>query len=164
VRVDLTSATTVELVRTSGHDQAYRLRAGRVDVSVPHVPGESRRVEVITPDSVVKVRGTVFSVEVEATNGVNVTRVEVTRGSVGVEWSGQLHIVNAGDNWGSSAPKRVTSLEGSADVDGANTSARGELVEPNAAGRPAPARSSLRDQNQLSARALQAQRRGNHRL
>lgn len=164
VRVDLTSATTVELMRTAQRDQAYKLRAGRVDVSVPHVPGESRRVEVVTPDTVVKVRGTVFSVEVNTNDGISTTRVEVTRGSVGVEHSGKLQIVNAGESWASGASTGANPAHALSQEDNAPTSTQEELVESNSVGRPAAERSSLKDQNQLFSRALQAQRRGNHRL
>ncbi len=164
VRVDLTSATTVELMRTGQRDQAYKLRAGRVDVSVPHVPGESRRVEVITPDSVVKVRGTVFSVEVNTIDGKSVTRVGVTRGSVGIEHSGKTHIVNAGENW-ISAPEATGTLTPESQPQNNNVTAdRADLLDPSAAGRAPAERSSLKDQNQLFSRALQAQRRGNYRL
>jgi TolA-binding protein len=164
VRVDLTSATTVELVRTGQRDQAYRLRVGRVDVSVPHVPGESRRVEVITPDSIVKVRGTVFSVEVNEINGTSVTRVGVTRGSVGIENSGRVHIVNAGEQWSSPHQSTDNPTEALQPQNNPEDSDDSDLLQANAAARPTAERSSLKDQNQLFSRALQAQRRGNHRL
>jgi hypothetical protein len=179
VRIDLTSATTVELVRAGQSDQAYRLRAGRVDISVPHLPGESRRVEVITPDSVVKVKGTVFSVEVDNSGNTSVTRVEVTRGSVGVESSGKVHVMNAGDSWASvtaAVDNHEAGESGEAgDSHGAddsrerqspnsNVETRAETLGGGSTVRPSPERSSLKDQNQLFSRALHAQRRGNHRL
>lgn len=172
VRVDLSSATTVELMRTEARDQTYRLRAGRVDVSVPHVASEKQSLEVITPNAVVRVKGTVFSVEVDSGSSPPTTRVQVTRGSVGVDHNGKQQTVNAGQTWSSAeAPVRDITIpepEDSAKPESAtpasatpnssasapNTGARGQAVE----------RSSLRDQNQLFARALQAQRRGNHRL
>lgn len=172
VRVDLSSATTVELMRTETRDQTYRLRAGRVDVSVPHVPTEKQSLEVITPNAVVRVRGTVFSVEVDSHASAPITRVQVTRGSVSVDYNGSQQTVNAGQTWSSvEAPVRDISVPEPADAatpDNAtpvaetqtgiapapNSGARGQVTE----------RSSLREQNQLFARALQAQRRGNHRL
>ncbi len=182
IRVDLSSATTVELMRTGMRDQAYRLRAGRVDVSVPHVPTEKQSLEVVTPNAVVHVKGTVFSVEVDSQSGTPVTRVQVTRGAVGVAHQGVQQTINAGQSWSSAGASvgALTELEPPAepDEDGSDeTSARngGSTTRPNdrgfqkdnveAAPRVTPAeRSSLRDQNQLFARALQAQRRGNSRL
>lgn len=166
VRVDLTSATTLALMRTSERDQAYKLRAGRVDVSVPHVPGEARRVEVVTSDSVVKVRGTVFSVEVTNVSGTSVTRVEVTRGSVGVENAGKTHVVNAGDRWVSPPTKDIATTESTSlpEQTSAELEAHPDVSEATTPPRPSVERSSLKDQNQLFSRALQAQRRGNHKL
>jgi hypothetical protein len=163
VRVDLTSATTVELVRMAQRDQVYKLRAGRVDVSVPHVPGESRHLEVITPDSTIKVRGTVFSVEVNTVNGINTTTVEVTRGSVGVENSGQLHVVNAGTKWLSASTPDNKVEETSPEPNDTDQAVQAD-VNDSPTSRPAVERSSLKDQNELFSRALQAQHKGNHRL
>src|SRR5690606_30985266 len=101
VRVDLSSATTMELLRAETRDQSYRLRAGRVDVSVPHVPSEKHNLEVVTPNATVRVRGTVFSVEVDNGFDAPVTRVQVTRGSVGVEHNGTTQVVDAGHTWSS---------------------------------------------------------------
>jgi hypothetical protein len=163
VRVDLSSATTMELMRTETRNQAYQLRAGRVDVSVPHVPSEKQQLEVITPNATVHVRGTVFSVEVDNHSGAPVTRVQVTRGSVGVDHNGAQHVVDAGQSWSS-----LNSTVGDVAVAEPDDRAEGLPSETNNAG-AAPRgqsaeRSSLREQNQLYARALQAQRRGNHRL
>ncbi len=185
VRVDLSSATTVELTRTETHNQTYRLRAGRVDVSVPHVPTEKQSLEVITPNAVVRVKGTVFSVEVDSQSNTPITRVQVTRGSVGVDHNGQQQTVNAGQTWSSAgATVRDVTLpepedsaaDGAPDVAApaaprshtseAHISSRGGSAERNNSAERSNSveRSSLRDQNQLFARALQAQRRGNHRL
>lgn len=168
VRVDLSSATTMELMRTETRNQAYKLRAGRVDVSVPHVPSEKQHLEVVTPNATVRVRGTVFSVEVDNHSGTPVTRVQVTRGSVGVEHDGTEHVVDAGQTWSS-----VNSTVGDVAVAEPDDKASAALTESApieseshvAAPRgQSSERSSLREQNQLYSRALQAQRRGNHRL
>jgi len=161
VRVDLSSATTMELLRAETRDQSYRLRAGRVDVSVPHVPSEKHNLEVVTPNATVRVRGTVFSVEVDNGFDAPVTRVQVTRGSVGVEHNGTTQVVDAGHTW-SSANSTVS------DVDVAEPDDKQDLLTNEgrvaASPRQTVERSSLREQNQLYSRALQAQRRGHHRL
>lgn len=162
VRVDLSNATIMELTRTETRNQAYRLRAGRVDVSVPHVPSEKQNVEVVTPNAIVRVRGTVFSVEVDNHSGTPVTRVQVTRGSVGVDHNGVEQVVDAGQSWSSvgaavadvNVPEPEDTKAQTPSGETASNSNRGQAVE----------RSSLREQNQLFSRALQAQRRGNHRL
>lgn len=157
-RIDMASATTVELVRTEVRDQAYKLRAGRVDVSVPKAPGEHRSLVVMTPDATVRVRGTVFSVEVEGERGASLTRVQVTRGSVSVEHEGKSRTLHAGDRWNSQlSPLPPLPPEPSA-------------LRNEAAPKQTPSTStststsSLADQNQLFAKALSAQRRGNHAL
>ncbi len=160
VRVDLSSATTVELMRTETRNQAYRLRAGRVDLSVPHVPAEKQNLEVVTPNATVRVRGTVFSVEVDNQSGTPVTRVQVTRGSVGVEHNGSQQIVEAGQTW-SSVNAAVDDVVAAEPEEKAEPLANGATVGQR---NQSPERSSLREQNQLYSRALQAQRRGNHRL
>lgn len=162
VRVDLSNATTMELTRIETRNQAYGLRAGRVDVSVPHVPSEKQNVEVITPNAVVRVRGTVFSVEVDNHSGAPVTRVQVTRGSVGVEHNGIQQVVDAGQSW-SSASAAVADVNEPEPEDKV-ASPSGETSSPAANRGQSVERSSLREQNQLFSRALQAQRRGNHRL
>lgn len=173
VRVDLSSATTLELVQTEARSQSYRLRAGRVDVSVPHVPSEKQHLEVVTPNAVVQVKGTVFSVEVDSQSGNPVTRVQVTRGSVGVTHNGAQQTVAAGQSWSSTNPSAqfVDQAEPEASVTPEDTPERaaGPLDAANlGAGvtsrAPVQERSSLREENQLFSRALQAQRRGNTRL
>lgn len=164
VRVDLSSATTVELIRTDVRNQAYRLRAGRVDVSVPHVLEEKHNIEVVTPNAVVRVRGTVFSVEVDSHSGAPVTRVQVTRGSVGVEHDGVQQFVNAGQSWSSAGATVGDAVEPEPEATKSTTGDPSADVPGTPTRVGAGERSSLRDQNQLFARALQAQRRGNHRL
>lgn len=183
VRVDLSSATTLELMQTEARSQSYRLRAGRVDVSVPHVPSEKQHLEVVTPNAVVQVKGTVFSVEVDSRMGDPVTRVQVTRGSVGVTYNGTQQTVAAGQTWSSthpspqfvdqpepesSAPLEDAMEPAAGTQDSANPSAGNITAANNGASAtsraPAQERSSLREENQLFSRALQAQRRGNTRL
>lgn len=152
-RIDMASATTVQLLRTGRNDQAYELRAGRIDVSIPKVPGEYQRLAVVTPDTTVRVLGTVFSVEVGNVSGESVTRVQVTRGSVAVEHGGSSYILEAGERWTSEPP--VLAVDSPDEEEPVQ-----RVVEAPVRG----ATSNLAEQNQLFARALGAQRSGNAKL
>jgi hypothetical protein len=79
----------------------YALGAGRVDLNIPRIPGEVRSIAVQTADSVVSVKGTVFSVEVVDPGDAPKTLVHVTRGVVAVQNAGQEYLVHAGETFSS---------------------------------------------------------------
>ncbi len=100
-RVDLSSATTVALEELAAESQTFHLHAGRVDVSVPKVPGVKRQVKVRTSNALVVVYGTVFSVEVAKRDGKEVTSVGVSRGLVSVDHAGARIMLGPGSQWNS---------------------------------------------------------------
>lgn len=100
-RVDLSSATTLQLEELEPETQVFRLNAGRVDVSVPKVPGRNRLVKVTTENAIVTVHGTVFSVEVRHEDRKPITTVGVTRGLVSVDLAGERVMLGAGESWNS---------------------------------------------------------------
>lgn len=100
-RVDLSNATTLQLETLGAESQIFHLQAGRVDVSVPKVPGKKRRLEVKTVDTLVTVLGTAFSVEFAHLDGEPLTSVNVTRGVVAVDRGGRRVTLHPGESWNS---------------------------------------------------------------
>jgi hypothetical protein len=161
-RVDLASASTLKLLRTGRLDQAFQLNAGRVDLSIPRVPGESRLVQVYTADTVVTVKGTVFSVEVVHRDERVTTVVQVTRGLVAVLTRGQEHLVHPGETWSSASPSEPLAAEppvraGLLKQGAAANKQSAAALKQNATDAAA---SSLAEQNRLFARALEARDAG----
>jgi hypothetical protein len=155
-RLDLSSATTVQLEELGQEAQTFRLKAGRVDVSVAKVPGKRRLVKVTTADSVVTVHGTVFSVEVENGDDGPTTKVAVTRGLVQVQKFGQAFMLHAGMSWDSSTvePPEQAKVEPDEQVEEKEPEAK--AIRNPASG----ATSSLRQQNRLFSVGLKARDRG----
>ncbi len=169
-RVDLSSATTLRLAQLDPATQVFDLEVGRVDVSVPKVPGEPRIIRVRTSDTIVTVHGTVFSVEVNQVDDKPITTVGVTRGLVSVKHAGVEVMLRPGDTWNSAvgmnpaqtveANPDATEQTDAADKD-EGASAAADDVAPKVvvrASRPkAPAVSSdLAEQNRLFSQALRA--------
>jgi hypothetical protein len=100
-RIDLSSATTLQLVEFEAEAQVFHLQAGRVDVSVPKVLGHAHKLQVKTADTTVTVHGTVFSVEVQRTDTGVSTTVSVTRGLVAVARGGAQVMLSPGQSWSS---------------------------------------------------------------
>lgn len=116
-RVDLSAATTVRLTQLDATTQTFFLQAGRVDISVPRVPGEQRLVQVTTADAKVTVHGTVFSVETKMDELGPVTTVGVTRGLVAVERVAGSRVgeetsvmLHPGESWNSRAGRSTSVL------------------------------------------------------
>lgn len=87
-------------------NEAIVLGAGRVTVRVPKL-GPARTLAVETPEAVVVVHGTVFSVERTAISASTArTVIDVTSGRVAVRGRGGEVLLSAGDHWSSesSAP------------------------------------------------------------
>jgi hypothetical protein len=156
-RIDLSSATTLRLAQLDPLAQVFDLQVGRVDVSVPKVPGESRLIRVRTSDTVVTVHGTVFSVEVTQVDDKPITSVGVTRGLVSVERHGVSAVLRPGDRWSSLDGLRQNSAP--IDGDSANNNGvrpeRGETTAKPAS--PAPRSDRLEPQRGRSLRAKTAE-------
>ena len=157
-RVDVSSATIVKLLKVDPTDQAYQLNAGRIDISLPRVAGEQRSLQVRTPNALVEVRGTVFSVEVTRSDDGPITTVQVTRGSVAVNAGSEAVVLKAGQSWSSfqSLPvhpsRAVHTATPPTESEGVGES------KPDARRRI----SSLAEQNRLFGRALSAREHGEH--
>lgn len=181
-RVDVSSATTLRLKKVKPKDNAFYLSSGRVDVNVPKVAGESRHLSVQTPDALVTVRGTIFSVEVDDDDNGSVTFVQVSRGSVAVSSGGRQVVLRAGEQWSSNAQPE-TSVAGETALPTSVEQATSEPSQTRRSTRPrATSRSTtdatrkaetspdnmttgmvshLAKQNRLFERGLQARDRGN---
>jgi hypothetical protein len=180
-RVDLSAATTLQLSELDTATQRFYLQAGRVDVSVPRVPGEPRLVQVTTADAKVTVHGTVFSVEVRQDEAGPVTTVGVTRGLVGVERKaafGTLQsevLLHPGETWNSRSGQVSSALgavKGPRLASGTKARGASKATAPetrevrdeavSSASDPAEARraSDLAEQNRLFELAMRARDRG----
>jgi TolA-binding protein len=98
LRVNAEASYEVELSKRDGHsDELILLKAGLVTFKVPALGQET--VSVKTPDALVVVHGTEFSVHVTARDGRSSTRVEVMEGLVSVR-SGEFHeYLRPGASW-----------------------------------------------------------------
>jgi hypothetical protein len=110
--VDLGARSRVELSavdRAAGAvSERLLLSLGRVDVRVPKLESGSK-LTIGTPDAVVTVHGTAFSVEVtRAREGLLATTVVVTEGRVSVDSGGRQLLLGPGSHW-SSAPRPSSS-------------------------------------------------------
>jgi ferric-dicitrate binding protein FerR (iron transport regulator) len=91
------SKTSLKLTRAREKEALFLARGG-VDVEVPKLdPTHGFSVE--TPDALVTVHGTRFSVVVEPTPDGPRTRVQVTRGVVSVQKDGREVFLTAGQGW-----------------------------------------------------------------
>jgi hypothetical protein len=140
------------------------LDMGLVQVEVPKLPA-GRTFSVRTPDTVVSVHGTAFSVEVtkSALSAGTLTRVRVTHGIVGVLHGGNEALLYAGADWTSSAeapspgsvptaPSRSKHPEDRAPAGGSHV-----VKAENQAAEPAPrSDTELATQNRLFAEAMDA--------
>lgn len=170
-RLDLSSATTLQLETLDRDTQVVRLHAGRVDVSVPALPGSKKRVlKIETADSVVTVLGTAFSVEFAHVDGAPATSVSVTRGVVAVE-RGDRHVtLRAGERWSSRGPEEAppTSADPPEELrepaDDTSAASRPRRVVASPPPEPPSESSQLAAQNRLFEQALQARDQGDDQL
>jgi FecR-like protein/outer membrane lipoprotein YfiO len=96
-----------DLSAPSNPREELLLDLGRVEVEVPRLPA-GHVFAVRTPDALVTVHGTSFSVEVaKAASGATTTTVAVTRGVVSVLRADQESLLYAGMEWSSTAPLAV---------------------------------------------------------
>ena len=164
--VEVAPATQVKLAVASPTEERLRLAAGRVELHVERRPDSRRIVVVETPDSEVVVHGTVFSVSVDSSSGVGVTRVQVAEGTVSVLHRGERSFVTTGQDWSSAVkPQPVRAAEAPARARSTETaSAR---PQRHGARRAEPASgsesSSLGEENRMFSQAIEARNRGDDR-
>jgi len=170
--IRLASSTELSLVpaggRASAGDERIRLTQGRVDVEVSkRAPGHT--FSVSTPDALVVVHGTRFTVEVSRAKPgmVPVTSVRVTEGKVSVRNSRGAAMLEAGSSWRSATPDDVkTARAEPADdsharqanaVPAASSTVRDDDVWADS-GPPRP--TSLTEENRIYQAAMQAKQLG----
>jgi len=160
--VDLEPRSELELFAperdTARIDEKIALIGGKIGVRVPKL-GAGSRLQVDTPDAIVTVHGTAFSVEVEpgATAGTTVTTVAVTEGRVSVKSAGREIFLDPGATW-SSLPVAQPAPE----TDPEEGDAEPENVFSGAA-RAYAKRSTLGEENALFRDAISARRAGDPR-
>jgi len=103
--VSVAPASQVRISRkrasTDVFEERVRLRAGAVALRVPKL-GARGKVSVETPDALVEVHGTQFSVQIIGGDAQEQhTEVRVREGRVLVRWGEQSRFLGAGDRWSS---------------------------------------------------------------
>ncbi len=102
-RIEMSEKSTLGVHTLSASEQHLSLALGRVDVSVPKPQdGNAHRLLIVTPDSEVEVRGTVFSVEVRQDPEDprrTITEVFVSRGAVAVRHAGKERLIQLGGHF-----------------------------------------------------------------
>jgi hypothetical protein len=165
--VEVAPATQVKLAVASPTEERLRLAAGRVELHVERRTDSRRIVVVETPDSEVVVHGTVFSVSVDSSSGVGVTRVQVTEGTVSVLHRGERSFVTTGQDWSSAVkPQPLREAEAPARARSTETApARPQRHGARRAAEPASGSesSSLGEENRMFSQAMEARNRGDDR-
>ncbi len=138
-QLEVSGSTAVRLAALTAWNQRLELSRGRIDVSIPKDPNlPPHHLVVITPDSEVEVRGTVFSVVVEPSPSDParlVTEVFVARGAVAVRRSneaGKEELLTVGRRWRSDGERGT----GSPDVGSAAAPALPASAPPGSGSAP----------------------------
>jgi hypothetical protein len=141
------------------------LNRGRVELAVPHLP-PGTSLAVRTPDTLVVVHGTKFSVDVVERGDALATTVDVVEGRVSVERAGETALLGPGGHWTSArsvAPHEQTHpVPGLAALEPPAPGAAKPLDQQTAS--PAQgSRNHLAEENRLFRAALAARRTGDSR-
>lgn len=140
----------------SGGIERVELALGSIRVKVPKL-GPQRQFRVSTPDTLVIVHGTEFSVAVHKdSDGRANTVVEVTSGRVEVRKKQGVEFLGAGAAW--------SSRESAASAEVSPPSSAATSTPPPALGSAGAPRGTLARANALLASALEASRQGNDTL
>jgi hypothetical protein len=104
-RAELGASSELQILSPTAKERRLRLRAGSVDVDLPHKLEPGKHLVVETPDAEVLVVGTAFTVNYGGEPGAAKTEVHVRRGTVWIMQGGkQRAVLRAGDRWASSVP------------------------------------------------------------
>jgi ferric-dicitrate binding protein FerR (iron transport regulator) len=141
------------------------LDSGTIALKVPKL-GPHRRLSIHTPDAVVTVRGTEFSVEVRERDGHTITGVKVVEGSVWVASKGRELTLEKGSEWSSEAEPTVARVEpepaAALDAAGASAVPAPAASHGSSTSRDEPA-STLGAENDQYQRGVSAARLGDDR-
>jgi hypothetical protein len=166
-RVSVGARAAVHFERGGGGETLI-LSHGRVELEVPPLPKGSS-LSVRTPDALVVVHGTQFSVDVAGDGDHVATTVDVIEGRVSVELDGQTAILGPGGHWTSARPAATS--DDAPETRDARRAPERDVTEPSAqktahnlAPRAGAATGSpLADENRLFRAALAARREGDVR-
>jgi hypothetical protein len=100
--VDLAERSAVQIMDSGAQHEQLALAAGSVSFHVPKL-GEGRTLSVQTPDALVTVRGTRFSVSIEHAGHESSTSVDVSEGRVQVDAAGRSFLLTSGQHWSSAS-------------------------------------------------------------
>jgi ferric-dicitrate binding protein FerR (iron transport regulator) len=104
VEVGADSLLQLEPLFKNSGNECITLTRGRVSLKVPKL-AQGHHLSVRTPDALVTVRGTRFSVSVQPLDGESLTLVEVTEGRVGVTTGAETLELGPGQRWSSAGAK-----------------------------------------------------------
>ncbi len=170
-QVAVSPSTRLSAISSDPHHELLQLAAGSVRVRVPKL-GTGATFAVQTPDAIVTVHGTVFSVTVVGAGAISQTCVAVSEGLVSVERAGKRALVGAGEQLNCqakvvSAPAATPALPPAvAPTPSVSATPLPRDHRPASGQRPPSASAaratdaSLAAQNRLLAAALQAERVG----
>ncbi len=141
------------------------LIAGKIGVHVPKL-GPRSSLQVATPNALVTVHGTVFSVDVRPDwSGERVTMVSVTEGLVSVKSGDREIFLGPGTNWSSVPPLNIapspSDSSGNANASPSASDPSSGSLSPSAPG--VGGASTLAEENRLFRGAIAARRAGDPR-
>jgi hypothetical protein len=110
-RVNFTASTSVRLAEYTARDERLELTRGSVSFEVPKLP-KGHTLSVHTPDAVVTVRGTRFSVSLRGVEGSSSTIVAVSEGRVQVDSNRGTVFLGPGQTWASAVPQQNAEAAG----------------------------------------------------
>ena len=174
--VSVAPSTRVVLAASAPGHERIELGIGEVSVHVPPL-GANRSFSVDTPDALVTVHGTAFSVRVHKLGERTVTDVEVTEGKVSVRRGESEIFLLPGQSWSSEASAaKATQADsppapaGESELPAQTARPGAPLVTGSVSGSPGTTPkiastdpSVLAEQNRLFAAAASARRRGDDR-
>lgn len=160
-RVDIEPRTELELERprvAEGRKQeGFAVPSGTVRVRVPKL-GPDRQLAVRTPNGLITVHGTAFTVRVTRSSGTTETQLSVQEGRVSVDGPEGRTWLGPGESWSSRPPSPPSRRAAGSDTPKAAPSALPPRV---AAARPAKG-STLAEENRLFQGAVVARRAGRY--
>lgn len=172
--VSLVSGAVVELgpmsdlglgmaTRRDDHlDEQIVLVTGKIGVHVPKL-GARSSLQVATPNALVTVHGTVFSVDVRpGWSGERVTTVSVTEGLVSVKSGDREIFLGPGTNWSSVPPLNIAPSPSDSSPPGSPSGVDPSSAQPSPAA-PGANASTLAEENRLFREAIAARRAGDPR-
>jgi hypothetical protein len=144
-------------------DEQIVLVTGKIGVHVPKL-GPRSSLQVATPNALVTVHGTVFSVDVRpGWSGERVTTVSVTEGLVSVKSGDREIFLGPGTNWSSVPPLNIAPSPSDPSTAGSRSATDPSSGRPSPSAPGAGGASTLAEENRLFREAIAARRAGDPR-